>query len=58
MLFAAVRRALMALSGQSLRRNSLSAFGPKRTMGDLGIGTVCPLMTHKRQCRTELLHCR
>jgi hypothetical protein len=29
---------LMALSGQSLRRNSLSAFGPKRTKLNFGLG--------------------
>ena len=35
----------LAQTGQSLRRNSLSAFGPKRTTNDFGLGTVCPLMT-------------
>src|SRR6202142_3044915 len=35
-LFAAVRWSLLALSGNSLRRNSLSAFGPKRTTVGFG----------------------
>ena len=43
------RMTRLAQSGQSLGRNSLSVIGQERTTGDLGIGVVCPLMTHERQ---------
>jgi hypothetical protein len=31
----------MAQSGQWLRRNSLSAFGPKRTLADFEMAVIC-----------------
>src|SRR5271169_73849 len=36
---------VLAHSGHSLRRNSLSAFGQQRTLVGFGRGTVCPIMT-------------
>src|ERR1035441_10603775 len=37
--------ALLAQSGHSLRRNSLSAFGQERTKLGFDLGTICQLLT-------------
>jgi hypothetical protein len=54
-----MRWSRLALSGHSLRHNSLSAFGPKRTLVEFWAGTVCPLMTQERQIarRYAAPHC-
>ena len=44
---AALHKFVLALSGQSSRARVCPLIGQERTTGDLGIGTVCPLMTKR-----------